>query len=226
MIRNQVMSRRHPPPSIPKFDRGRPPGRIGPPPLRPWPPGHRQGPPPCCFDDLYRIPYDKDPMSGWRDKGRDYYFLAPFYREPPPAYPDIRRPYKLRETSPRRVVLMDRQSRPTVRPQPHHRVPLRERCTCRSPRCCNEQNVCSRSRSLEDLRRCREKEWEREKRRGWGKENERRSMDNLLEDPRRRVSIIVIYYIAILKCFYQNIRDKLSSPRSFISNESRNAKDR
>jgi hypothetical protein len=136
---------------------------------RPWPPLYRhplQHRPRFCF----RSP---DSPAEWREynhtnKGRDYYFMAPMYRNalPPPPPPPARH-----------MLLLD----PRQRRVSHNHV----QCPCvRS----------SRSRSLEDVRSEVNSEWEEEVGNcgPWplqqlgcsNKENhrlQRRSMENLLE---------------------------------------------
>jgi len=146
---------------------------------RPWPPLYRhplQHRPRFCF----RSP---DPPPEWRDysytnKGRDYYFMAPMYRNAMPPPP------------PRHMLLLD----PRLRRVSHSHV----QCPCLQK---------SRSRSLEDVRSEVNSEWEEDGAIGgpWSttrplqqvgcsnKENhrlQRRSMENLLESsaPWRKIS--------------------------------------
>jgi len=138
---------------------------------RPWPPLYRhphQNRPRFCF----RPP---DPPAEWRDynytnKGRDYYFMAPMYRNALPPPPP-----------PRHMLVLD----PRLRRVSHNHV----QCPCLHR---------SRSRSLDDVRSEVNSEWEEaggndgpmsvtRPHQSMGcsnKENhrlQRRSMENLLE---------------------------------------------
>jgi hypothetical protein len=100
---------------------------------RPWPPLYRhphQNRPRFCF----RPP---DPPAEWRDynytnKGRDYYFMAPMYRNALPPPPP-----------PRHMLVLD----PRLRRVSHNHV----QCPCLNG---------SRSRSLDDVRSEVNSEWE------------------------------------------------------------------
>ncbi|KAJ9596336.1 hypothetical protein L9F63_012611 [Diploptera punctata] len=158
---------------------------------RPWPPLYRhplQHRPRFCF----RPP---DPPAEWRDynftnKGRDYYFMAPMYRNAlPPPPPPLNYPS-------RHMLLLDPRQRRTS--QAHVPCPCMQR---------------NRSRSLEDVRSEANSDWEEDNGRDgpWSstrplqvagscgnKENhrmQRRSMENLLDtnSPWRKPSSQVRY---------------------------------
>lgn len=124
---------------------------------RPWPPLYRHRSSFNYPDFQYYAPL----QSSTRDKGRDYYFLAPLYRNalpPPPPPPPLNMP-------PRRLLIQPSQ------------------CSCP---CLHR----TRSRSLDNVRSDEEDDhYQTRSRRHHGKENhfKRRSMENLLETrPTRR----------------------------------------
>lgn len=107
---------------------------------RPWPPIYRQQPARNSF--CFRPP---EPAQ-WREKGRDYYYLAPLYRN---ALPPPPRPVDL--PPPRRMMLVDPQTRGCP-----------PDCPC-----------LHRSRSLEDVRSVAS-DWSDDERPGSGERHPRR----------------------------------------------------
>lgn len=102
---------------------------------RPWPPIYRQhqNRTSFCFRPQESPPWrDYAHASGYRDKGRDYYYLAPLYRNalPPPPQP-------IEIPPPRRLMLLNPQAR----------------------NCPSECPCLHRSRSLEDVRSDLNSEW-------------------------------------------------------------------
>ncbi|KAL0279810.1 UNVERIFIED_CONTAM: hypothetical protein PYX00_001288 [Menopon gallinae] len=100
---------------------------------RPWPPVYRQQQARTgfCFRPQEPPPWrDYTRANGYREKGREYYYLAPLYRNalPPPPQP-------VEYPPPRRLMLL-------------------------SPRSCPRECPClHRSRSLEDVRSDLNSEW-------------------------------------------------------------------
>lgn len=152
---------------------------------RPWPPIYRQQPNRTSF--CFR-PQESPPWRdyGYREKGREYYYLAPLYRNalPPPPQP-------IEMPPPRRLMLLNPQTRS----------------------CPSECPCLHRSRSLEDVRSDLNSEWSDDDHKvngyRYNRKNTpksfpnkiRRSIDDSVKmDPRRRGSYQVGTTIPRLAC--------------------------